>query len=91
MKETKEKGKSLKHQTLYTETITQPNDQTISLKHVVDVILFIFNLIRANKSGNTQFINGAKQLEAHLALSDYLFLARGFNGIPMSFGLICDI
>jgi len=60
------------------------------MKHGVNVIHSISHLIKANESRNTQFINGAK-LEALLVFADYSFLASGWNGIPMSFGWICDI
>jgi len=77
IKETKEKGERFKHKLRYTKTITQRSDRKISIKHGVDVIHSISHLIRANKSGNTQFINGTKKLEALLVFADYLFVASG--------------
>jgi len=73
----KEKGERFKHSCWYTETITQLSDRKISIKHDVDVIHSISHLFRANESRNTQFINGAKKLEALLVFVDYLFLASG--------------
>jgi len=75
IKETKEKDERFKHKPRYTETITQPNDRKISIKHGVNVIHSISHLIRANESRNTQFINSAKKLEALLGFADYSFLA----------------
>jgi hypothetical protein len=63
----------------------------ISFDHGANVILYISDLIRSDKSRNTQFINDRKKLEALLVIADYSYLASGYNGIPMSFGLICDI
>jgi len=91
IKETKEKGDRFTHKPRYTETITQLSDGKISIKHGVDVIHSISHLIRANESRNTQFINGAKKLEALPVFADYSFLVSGWNEIPMSFGSICDI
>ena len=76
IKETKEKGERFKHKRRYTETITQLSDRKISIKHGVNVIHSISHLIRANESRNTQFINGAKKLEALLVFADYSFLAN---------------
>jgi len=73
----KEKGERFKHKRRYTETITQLSDRRISIKHVVDVIHSISHLIRANESRNTQFINGAMNLEGLLVFADYSFLASG--------------
>jgi len=70
----KEKGARFKHKPRYTKTIIQLSDRKISIKHDVDVIHFISHLISANESRNTQFINGAKKLEALLVFADYLFL-----------------
>jgi ABC-type uncharacterized transport system ATPase subunit len=75
IKETKEKGERFKYKRRYTETITQLSDRKISIKHGVNVIHSISHLIRANESRNTQFINGAKKLEALLVFADYSFLA----------------
>jgi len=41
----------------------------ISIKHGVDVIHYFSHLIRANGSRNTQFITGAKKLEALLVFA----------------------
>jgi len=71
----KQKGEKFKHQHRYTETITQLSDRKISIKHGVHVIHSISHLIRANESWNTQFINGAKKLEALLVIAGYSFLA----------------
>jgi len=89
--EIKEKGERLKHKPRYTETTTPLNDPKISIKHGVDVIHSISHLISANESRNTQFLNGAKKLEALHGFADFSFLVSGWNGIPMSFGSICDI
>jgi hypothetical protein len=75
IKETTEKGERFKHKRGYTETITQLSNRKISNKHGVNVIHSISNLIWANESRNTQFINGAKKLEALLVFADYSFLA----------------
>jgi len=77
MKETKEKVKRFEHKHRYTKTITQLSDPTISIKHGADVIHSISHLIGANESRNTQFINGAKKLEALRVFADYLFLVSG--------------
>jgi len=77
IKETKEKGERFKHKPRYTETITQLSNRKISIKHGVDVIHSISHLIRANKSRNTQFINGSKKMEVLLVFADYSFLASG--------------
>jgi len=77
IKETKAKGERFKHKRRYTETITQLSDRKISIKHGFDVIHSISHLIRANESRNTQFINGARKLEALLVFTDYSFLASG--------------
>jgi len=61
------------------------------ITHGVDVIRYFSHLIRANKGRNTQSINGAKKLEALFVFGDYSFLPSRSNGIPMLFGLICDI
>jgi len=73
----KEKGERFKHKPRYTETITQQNGRKISVKHGVDVIRSVSHPIRANKCSNTQFINGAKKLEAFLVFADYSFLESG--------------
>ena len=91
IKERKQKGERFKHEPRYTDTITQLSDRKISIKQGVDVIHSISHLIRVNKSRNTQIINCAKKLEAVLVFAEYSFLASGRNGIPMSFGSICDI
>jgi len=75
IKETKENSERFKHKRRKTETITKLSDRKISIKHVVNVILYISHLFRANKSRNTQFIKGAKKLEALLVFADYSFLA----------------
>jgi len=49
----------------------------MSIKHSVDVLHYFFRLIRATKSRNTQFINGAKMLEVLVAFADYSYLASG--------------
>jgi len=77
IKETKEEGERFKLKPMYTKTITQLSDRKISMKHGVDVIHFIPHLITANEYRNTQFINGAKKLEALLLFADYSFLASG--------------
>jgi len=77
IKKTKEKGERFKHKPRYTETITQLSEPKILIKHGVNVIHSISHLIRANESRNTQFINGAKMLEALLVFADYCFLASG--------------
>jgi len=77
IKETKEKGERFKHTPKNTEIITQLTDRKISIQHGVDVIHSISHLIRANESRNTQFINGAKELEAVIVFANYLFLASG--------------
>jgi len=87
----KETGERFKHTPRYTKTIIQLCDRKWSIKHAVDVIHSISHLIRANESRNTKFINGAKKLEVLLLFADYSFLASGWNGIPKSFGSICDI
>jgi len=43
----------------------------------MNVIDSISHLIRSDESRNTQFINGAKELEALLVFADYPFLASG--------------
>jgi len=73
----KGKGERFKHKPRFTETITQLSDRNISITHGVDVIHSISHLSMANKSRNTQFINGAKKLEALLVFADYSFLVRG--------------
>jgi len=83
--------KWFKHKCRYTETIPQQNCQMISIKHGVDVIHYFPHHIMANKSMNTQFINGAKMLDMLLGFADCLYLASGWNWIPMSFGSICDV
>jgi len=70
IKEMKEKGKRFKYKPRYTETITQLTNRKISIKHAVNVIHFIPNLLRADKSRNTQCINGAKKLEVLLVFDD---------------------
>jgi len=87
----KESGERFKHIPRYTETITQISDRKISIKHCVHVIHSISHLIRANESRTTQFINGAKKLEALFVFADHSFLPSGWNKIPMSFGSIWDI
>jgi len=77
IKETREKGERFKHKPRYMETITHLSDRKISIKQGVDVIHSISHLIRVNESRNTQFINGAKMLEALLVFADYSFLASG--------------
>jgi len=77
IKETKEKRERFKHKRRYTKTITQLSDRKILIKHGADVIHSISHFIRANESRNTQFINGAKKLEALLVFADYLLLASG--------------
>jgi len=91
MKETKEKGEKFKHKPRYTETIPKLSNPKILINCGVNGIHSISHLIRANECRNTQFINSAKKLGALLVFADYLFLASGGNGIPMSFGSICDI
>jgi len=72
--------------------VHRTNNQTKwSLKDGVNVIHSISHLIRANESRNTQFIHGAKQLEAPIVFADNLYLASGWNWITMLFGSICDI
>jgi len=88
---TKGKGYWSKPKRRYTKTITQLSNQMIAIKYRVNVIHSIFHLIRANKSRNAPFINGAKNLEVLLVFADYLYLASGWNWIPMSFGMICNI
>jgi hypothetical protein len=56
------------------ETITWLNDQMISIEHSVNVIHSISPLLRADKSKNTQFINGTKKLRA-------LFVFPGDSGL----------
>jgi len=77
IKETKETGERFKHKSRYTETITELSNQSIIIKHAVDVIHSISHLIRANESRNTQFIHGAKRLEALLVFADYVLLGSG--------------
>jgi len=77
IKETKEPGETFKYKTQYTESITQVSHREVSIKHAVGVIQSISHLIRANESRNTEFINGAKKLEALLLFADYLFLVSG--------------
>jgi len=77
IKETKEKGERFKHKPRYTETLTQLSDRKISIKHAVDVIHSISHHIRANECRNTQFINGAKKVEALVVFADDSFLASG--------------
>jgi len=47
--------------------------------------------IRADKSRNTQFIDGGKKLEVLLVFTEYLYLASGWNWTSMWFGSMCDI
>jgi hypothetical protein len=75
--ETKGKGERLKHKPRHTETIIQLCDQQMSIKDAVDVIHSVSHLIRANKCGNIQFINGAKKLEVLCVFTDHSFLAIG--------------
>jgi len=56
----------------HTKRITQLSDQMISIEAGGNVIHYFSHLIRANESGNTQFINGAKKLQALLVCTDYL-------------------
>jgi len=77
IKKTKEKGERFRHKPRYTEKITRLSDRTTSIKHGVDIIHSNTHLIGANESGNTQLINGAKQLEALLVFADYSFLESG--------------
>jgi len=49
----------------------------ISINHGANVIHNFSHLIRADKSRNTQFINGAKKLEGLLLFADYSLLASG--------------
>jgi len=74
-----------------TEPITWISDRMICIKHSLNVIQFISNLIRAENRRNTQFINGAKELEALLVFPNESGVVSGLNWIPMSFGSICDI
>jgi len=73
------------------ETITRLSDRMISIEHGLNVIHYISHLISADKHRNTQFINGAKKLEAFQVFPNDSGLASGRNWIPMSFGSICDI
>jgi hypothetical protein len=73
----RETGERFKHKRRWTERITQLSDCDISITHGVNVIHFLSHLIRANEGRNTQFINGAKKLEALLKLADSLFLVSG--------------
>jgi len=63
----------------------------ISNEHGVDVIRYSSLSIRADESRNTQFIKGAKKLQALLVFADDSYMVSGSNRIPMSFGSICDI
>jgi hypothetical protein len=71
----KENGNSFKHKLRYTKTTTQLSDRKISIKHAVDLIHSIFQVIRPNESTNTQFFHGMKKLEALLVVADDLFLS----------------
>jgi hypothetical protein len=73
------------------ETITQISDRMISIEYSLNVIHQISHLTRADKRRNTQFIDGAKKLEALLVFPNNSGLASGRYCIPMSFGSICDI
>jgi hypothetical protein len=61
------------------ETILRLSDGMISIEHSLNVIHSISHLIRADKRRNTQFINGAKQLEALLVFQNDSGLASGQN------------
>jgi hypothetical protein len=58
--ETKETGNELKFTPRYTEWITQPSDQIISIKDGANVIHHFSNFVRANPNRNTQLSNGPK-------------------------------
>jgi hypothetical protein len=70
----KKKSERFKHKRHYLETITLLSDRNITINHGVGVIQYFSHLIKANNSSNTQFINGAKKLEAHFVYADFLFL-----------------
>jgi len=88
---TKEKGEWFNRKCRYTKLITQPTRQMIAIKHGVNVIHCISNLVRAYESRNTQFIISPKKLEALGVFADYLYLACGRNWYPILFDSICDI
>ena len=46
------------------ETMTGLSDRMISIEYSLNVLHSISNLMRADKRRNTQFVNGAKKLEA---------------------------
>jgi len=84
-------SKWFKHKCRYTEPMTWPSDWMILITHGVNVIHSITHLIRSGESRNIQFINGVRKIQELLVLADQSFLVSGWNWIPMSFGLICDI
>jgi len=59
-----------------TETLTRLSDGNV-IEHSLNVILSISHLIRADKRRNTEFINGAKRLEALLVFPNDSGLAGG--------------
>jgi len=75
----------------YTESITQLNDWLISIEYDVNYIYYISHLSRGDEHRNTQFINGAKKMEALLVFADNVSLLSGRNWTPMLFGSIWDI
>jgi len=74
-----------------TKTITQLSNRMISIECSLNVIHLISHLIRADKRRITQFINGAKMLEALLEFPNDSALESGWNWIPLSYGSIRDI
>jgi len=74
-----------------TETITRLSDPMISIKRSLNVIHEISHLVRANEPRNTQFINGAKKMEAHHVFPNDSSLGCGWMWIGMAFGSIYDI
>jgi len=59
-----------------TKTLTRLSDRN-AIEHSLNVIHQLSNLIRADKCRNTQFIHGAKKLEALLVFPNDSGLASG--------------
>jgi len=74
-----------------TKTIVRLSDWMISIEHRLNVIDWSCHLIRADKCRNTQFISGAKKLEALVVFPNDSSQAGGWDWIPMTFGSICII